>query len=170
MKFWHIFNYPSFSSFGIPLYDWRGIKMSFTVNSLEPEPEKIFKRREDKDPYLRILYESFPMKEYHPSMVIIVKRIIYFFWQTSFEIQEEFKAEIMEAIQYCEDLKTYLDYIDELIGLLIDIKRKDLAELCLIWAKVPAVDAEMIQVRKSILLTLATCVQENRLTVRFLGH
>merc|ERR1712037_395172 len=61
------------SSFGIPLYDWRGIKMSFTVNSLEPEPEKIFKRRDDKDPF----EEYFPMKEYpwYPSLEIIAERI-----------------------------------------------------------------------------------------------
>lgn len=138
----------SFSSFEVPLYDWRGIKMSFAINS--PEVKNILKRKTEDGLVINI-DDFFPTtEEFHPSINIIESRIPQFRYLNSFEQREALKLEFKETIQECVTMQMYLDYMDEIIGFLLDIERRDLAELCLIWGRLPAVAAGMLKVRNSI--------------------
>ncbi|CBY17804.1 unnamed protein product, partial [Oikopleura dioica] len=133
------------SSFGVPLYDWRGIKMSFAVNN--PEVKNNLKRKTD-DGHVVNIEDFLPQfKQYHPSMNIIESRIARFRSMNSFEKREALKSEIKSTIQECFNLQMYLDYVDDIIGFLLDIGRRDLAEFCLIWARIPAVAAQMLKPR-----------------------
>ena len=131
------------------MYDWRGIKMAFAINA--PEVKNILKRKTE-DGLVVNIDDFFPTtEEFHPSINIIESRIPQFRNLNSFEKREALKLEFRETIQECVSIQMYLDYMDEIIGFLLDIERRDLAEFCLIWGRIPAVAAGMLKVRNSIL-------------------
>lgn len=85
-------------------------------------------------------------RTHHDSMENLESRMRRFRNMDSFEKREAIKFQLKNSIRDCFVLDIYLAFVEDFIGLLLDIERRDLAEFCLIQAKIPALAARMLKV------------------------
>ena len=119
--------------------------MSFTVEKVE----KNVLKRKTAEGMVTNLDDFLPQswhRTHHASMDHLESRMRRFRNMDSFEKREAIKFQLKKSIQECFVLDIYLDFVKDFIGLLLDIERRDLAEFCLIQAKIPALAARMLKV------------------------